>query len=61
MIASVVSLIVLAMGLSIYTRAAYMLGRDGLEQAGTSRRRLSYLSSGLVVVLGALFINKSLE
>jgi hypothetical protein len=61
MIASIVSLVVLAMGLSIYTRAAYMLGRDGLEKAGTSRRRLSYLSSGLLVVMIALFLNKSLE
>jgi len=61
MLASILSLIVLAIGLFSFTRSAYLLGRDGLDNAETSRSYLSYGVCGVLIVLLAGFLNKSLE
>lgn len=60
MIASIASLLVLAAGLSSFTRASYMLGKDGVDGTG-SRGASSLAVLALTVVFVAAFLNKSLE
>ena len=61
MIASFLSLAILAVGLWIFSRAWYDLGRDGLNRGAPSRRLMSVALSGACVVFLALFVNKTLE
>jgi hypothetical protein len=61
MLESAISLIVLTSGLIVFTRYAYVLGRDGVETGVQSRRYMSFLFSSLLVILLAAFLNKAIE
>lgn len=61
MIASFVSLTVLASGLWSFIRSSYILGRDGMDRGPPTRQQLSFLVSALLVIFFAAFLNKTLE
>lgn len=61
MIASFISLMILAVGLWIFSRASYDLGKDGLDRGAPSRRLMSVALSGACMVFLALLVNKTLE
>lgn len=60
MLASFLSLVVLALGLYSFARSAYLMGRDGLEHQNT-RGYMTFGVSGVLVIALAGFLNKSLE
>ncbi|MGA1563758.1 MAG: hypothetical protein ACO35C_03950 [Pontimonas sp.] len=60
MIASLISLVVLALGLVSFGRATYMLGKDGVDSTASTRYS-SFVAFAVTVVFVAAFLNKSLE
>jgi len=60
MIASFLSLGILILGVGSFSRSAYLMGRDGLDNEST-RGYMFFMLSGLLVIASAMTVNKALD